>query len=191
MGLSVHESVDGYFHEVVCDALQAVDVTTSSPAEWYLVSLLGDFATQRITDEPLALRLAGTIYAPPVERVKALKEVGDTSLYVAGFFGDSLNKSLVGKDYYCGIGATAYRELSGRMDGTLTEVYDELSSKFPGFVEVLAEVRRRVDIASGDVVKIYERWIAQRDERAEQALRDMGVVLVTSNKRGGTGGDFE
>lgn len=185
MGLSVHESVDGYFHEVVCDALDEVDVETTTPAEWYLVSLLGDFAKQRITDAPLALLLAGTIYAPPVERVKALKEVGDTSLYVAGFFGDSLAKSPVGKDYYCGLGSTAYRELSGRMDGALTEVYGELSTKFPGFVDVLAEVRRRVDIASGDVVRLYERWMAQRDERAEKALRDMGVVLAAGPDDGG------
>jgi len=180
MGISAHASVEGYFHEVVCDAMSAVSMKTSEPAEWYLVSLLGDFAKQRIPDEPLAIRLVGTTHAEPAERVRALKEVGDTSLYVAGYFGESLNKRTVDRDYYCGLGTTAYFELSERMQGTLTGVYQELAQKFPSFVDVLEEVRRRVDIASGDVVRIYERWLSQRDERAEKALRELGVVLVTS-----------
>src|SRR5689334_14540586 len=100
MDVVPHASVEAFFHEVVTDALAAVHLDTSPPAEWYLVSLLGDFTKQRISDEPLAIKLAGAREAEPAARVRALKEVGDTSLYVSGFFTESLGRKLIDADYY-------------------------------------------------------------------------------------------
>jgi hypothetical protein len=182
MDVTCHASVDGFFHEVVTDALEAVHLDTSTPTEWYLVNLLGDFTRARIPDEPLALKLAGSREAEPGERVRTLKEVGDTSLYVAGFFAESLGRSLVDVDYYSGLGATAYAELAGRLGGSLTEVYRELAAKFPGFVEVLGEVRRRVDFAGADVVRLYEAWLRTRDEWVERKLRGLGVLVDVEGK---------
>ncbi len=170
-------SVDGFFHEVVTDALEAVHLTASEPTEWYLVSLLGDFAQGRITDEPLVVKLAASRDARPAERFRSLKEVGDTSLYVTGFFSESLGRKLVDVDYYCSLGSSAYAELAGRMSGSLTDVYLELSEKFPRFVDVLTEVRRRCDFVGPDVVKLYEQWLRTRDAWVEQKLRALGVLV--------------
>ena len=177
MELTCHASVDGFFHEVVTDALEAVHLDASEPAEWYLVSLLGDFTRARIPDQPLVMLLAQTQAASPGERVKTLKEVGDTSLYVAGFFAESLSKKLVDVDYYVGLGTRAYGELAGRLGGSLTEVYRELAGKFPSFVEVLAEIRRRIDFAGADVVRLYEQWLQSRDEWIERKLKSFGVLI--------------
>ena len=46
------------------------------------------------------MKLAQSQDADPGERVKTLKEVGDTSLYVSGFFAESLTRSLVDVDYW-------------------------------------------------------------------------------------------
>jgi hypothetical protein len=151
MDVTTHASVDEFFHEVVTGALSDVDLETIEPAEWYLVSLLGDFTRGRISDEPLALKLAAMGEADPGERVRQLKEVGDTSLYVSGFFTESLGRKLVDADYYIGIGSRAYAELAGRLRGSLTEVYRELAAKFPGFVDVLHAVRRRCDVQLRDI----------------------------------------
>jgi hypothetical protein len=170
-------SVDGFFHEVVTDALEAVHLDATEPTEWYLVSLLGDFAQGRITDEPLVMKLAQSREADPAERFRKLKEVGDTSLYVSGFFAESLGRKLVDVDYYAGIGSRAYAELAGRLGGSLTEVYGELSHKFPDFVEVLGEVRRRCDFAGTDVVSLYEQWLRTRDAWIEKKLKALGVLV--------------
>jgi hypothetical protein len=178
MELQPHASVEAFFHEVVTDALSSMDVDATEPAEWYLVSLLGEFAHTRITDEPLAMKLVGARDAEPGERVRALKEVGDTTLYLAGFFGDSLQGTMVDADYYIGLGATAYRELASRLgNATLAEVYDELAAKFPRFVDVLGQVRKRVDFVSCDVVKLYQRWLVSRDEWVERRLRAAGMIV--------------
>jgi hypothetical protein len=180
MDVTPHASVDEFFHEVVTGAVETLEVDATEPTEWYLVALLGDFTKGRITDEPLALKLAASQSAEPAKRVKRLKEVGDTSLYVSGFFTESLGRKLVDAEYYIGIGTRAYAELAGRLGGSLTDVYGELAEKFPRFVDVLGEVRRRCDFLGADVVRLYEEWLKTRDAWIERKLRAFGVLVDPS-----------
>lgn len=190
MDVTLAASVDEFFHEVVNDALEAVDLDVSESASWYLVGLLGEFTKARLTDEPLGLKLAQPV-EDPSERVRNLKQVGDTSLYVAGFFSESLSRSLVDVDYYVGIGQSAYSQLArslggGRSQRPLTEVYEELAAKFPRFVDVLAAVRKRVSIfelgQQPDIGRLYEIWLRTRDEWVEQKLKEAGVLVDPGTK---------
>lgn len=180
MDVLPHASVDGFFYEVLTEALAAAHIDATEPAGWYLVSLMGDFTRARLPDEPLAMKLAAARAAEPGDRFRGLKEVGDTSLYVAGFFTESLTRRLVDADYYIGLGRGAYAELAGHLQGSLTEVYRELAANFPAFVEVLAAVRRRVDFAGCDVVKLYQHWLRSRDAWIEKKLRALGVMVDAS-----------
>ncbi|MBS1119140.1 MAG: hypothetical protein H6Q90_1368 [Deltaproteobacteria bacterium] len=183
MDVTLATSVDEYFHEVVTDALTAVDLAASEPASWYLVSLLGEFTRGRLTDEPLGLKLAQSTGAEPGERVRTLKQVGDTSLYVAGFFAESLTRSLVDVDYYVGLGQTAYSQLARQLGSgkSISEVYEELAAEFPRFVDVLGAVRRTVSIAelnaTTDVGRLYEIWLRTRDEWVEKKLKAAGLIV--------------
>jgi len=187
MDVTLAASVDEFFHEVVTDALEAVDLDASEPASWYLVGLLGDFTKARLTDEPLGMKLARP-GDDPGERVRNLKQVGDTSLYVAGFFAESLTRSLVDVDYYVGIGQSAYTQLARSLHGaprsqrSITEVYEELAAKFPQFVDVLAAVRKRVDFATPDIGRLYEIWLRTRDEWVEKKLAAAGLLVDPGTK---------
>ena len=183
MDVTLAASLDEFFHEVVRGALEAVEVEASEPASWYLVGLLGDMTRARITDEPLGVKLAQA-GEDPGERVRTLKQVGDTSLYVAGFFAESLSRSLVDVDYYVGLGQSAYGQLARSFGAArnLTEVYEELAAKFPKFVDVLAEVRKQTDFATPDVGKLYEIWLKTRDEWVEKRLRAAGVLVDPGTK---------
>jgi hypothetical protein len=187
MDVTLATSVDEFFHEVVSDALSAVDLDASEPASWYLVSLLGDFTRARLTDEPLCIKLAQSV-DDSGERVRNLKQVGDTSLYVAGFFAESLTRSLVDVDYYVGIGRNAYAQLARSFGAgrSLTDVYEELAAQFPRFVDVLMEVRKRVSIAelnaTTDIAKLYEIWLRTRDEWVERKLKAAGVLVDPGSK---------
>jgi hypothetical protein len=185
MDVTLAASVDEYFHEVVTDALSAVDLDASEPASWYLVGLLGDFTKARLTDEPLGLKLAAPV-DDPGERMKNLKQVGDTSLYVAGFFAESLSRTLVDVDYYVGLGQSAYAQLARSFGGTrsnrsIGEVYEELAEKFPKFVDVLMQVRKRTNLAevnqTTDIGKLYEIWLRTRDEWVEKKLKAAGLIV--------------
>jgi len=178
MDVTLAASVDEFFHEVVSDALAVVDLDASEPASWYLVGLLGEMTRVRLTDEPLGPKLAQP-GADAGERVRTLKHVGDTSLYVAGFFAESLTRSLVDVDYYVSIGQSAYAQLARHLgqQRTLTEVYEELAENFPSFVDVLAQVRKRTDFATPDIGKLYDIWLRTRDEWIEKKLRALGVLV--------------
>lgn len=183
MDVTLAASVDEFFHEVVTDALESVDLAASEPASWYLVGLLGDFTRARLTDEPLGMKLAQPALDAG-ERVRTLKHVGDTSLYVAGFFAESLTRSLVDVDYYVGLGQTAYAQLARHFasGNSIAEVYGELAEQFPKFVDVLMQVRKRVDFATPDVGRLYEIWLRTRDEWVEKKLKAAGLIVDVDHR---------
>jgi hypothetical protein len=181
MDLKSHASVAEYFHEVVTEAIRNQGVDTSETAEYYLVNLLAAFAKSPVDDEPLALKISAAVLASPDERMRQLKDVGDTSLYVSGFFADSLNRRLVDVDYYIEIGGRAYGELARQFrvyrNSEVGAVYVELHEKFPRFVDVLAEISEKSAMTSNQgVVQLYERWLRTGSERVAQRLRAQGVL---------------
>src|SRR5262245_43562577 len=142
MDLKVSSSITEFFQGRVSEAIKNQRVDTTTPTECYLVSVLADFTKSPPDDEPLALKLAHAVSSPD-DRVRQLKDVGDTSLYVSGFFSDSLQRKLVDVDYYIQMGGAAYMELARFFRNNphsvvFGAVYDELSHKFPRFVDVLA-----------------------------------------------------
>ena len=181
MDLKSHASVAEYFHEEVTEAIRNQGVDTSETAEYYLVNLLAAFTKSPVDDEPLALKVASAVYASPEERVRQLKDVGDTSLYVSGFFADSLSRRMVDVDYYIELGGRAYRELSRYFrvyrHSEVGDVYVELYEKFPRFVDVLAEISEKSAMTSNQgVVQLYERWLRTGSERVAHKLRARGVL---------------
>jgi len=181
MDLKSHASVAEYFYEVVTEAIRNQGVDTSQTAEYYLVNLLAAYTKTLVHagDEPLGIKALAAAQATPDERVRQLKDVGDTSLYISGFFADSLHRRLVDVDYYIQLGGRAYGELARHLKITrgAGEVYVELHEKFPRFVDVLAEISEKSSMTSNQgVVQLYERWLRTGSERVAQRLRAQGVL---------------
>jgi hypothetical protein len=102
-------------------------------------------------------------------------------LFVSGFFSDSLNRRLVDVDYYIQLGECAYGSLARTGDGTLNDVFDELSANFPAFVDVLTEVSERTALTSdADVLRLYERWLRTGSRRSGDLLVKRGIVPNSS-----------
>src|SRR5437016_503173 len=108
MDLKSAGSLSEFFKDAVERALRNQKVETTELTEFYLVQLLSEFAHAPRSDEALALQVCEGLSAAPVARAQKLREVGDTSLFISGFFPDSLNRSLVDVDYYIGMGEIAY-----------------------------------------------------------------------------------
>ena len=105
--------------------------------------------------------------------------MGDVSLYVSGFFADSLYRKAVNLDYYIRMGHAAYSSLSSLVDsaGVMKELYEELSCNFVRFVNVLSEVADSTQLNSAqDLLRLYERWLATRSEKAASLLTQSGIV---------------
>jgi hypothetical protein len=182
MGMEIkpQASIAEFFYDVVTAAIRNQGVATSEPTECYLVNLLATFTKSPPDDAPLGIRLASAAQASPDERIRELREIGDTSLYVSGFFSESLERRLVDVDYYITVGGTAYGQLAqacrGRKD-SIGEVYDELGQKFPQYVDVFAEISEQSALSSNlGVVQLYERWLRTGSAYIERRLRKRGLI---------------
>jgi hypothetical protein len=176
-----NESPIEYFKELVETAMQHQRLAAREMTSFYLVNLLAGFMHfDRHTphdNEPLGIRFAKALQAGGAMQRDGLRQVGDRSLFISGFFSDSLNRSLVDVDYYITLGERAYGSLARQSDETFAEVFDELSEKFSGFVDVLGEVSERTALASNtDLLRLYEKWLRTRSPRSGDLLAERGIV---------------
>jgi hypothetical protein len=173
------ESALEYFKELVEGALENQRVSAGELTAWYVVHLLVAFL-RRSSDhdiEPLALKLARALDAAGVEQRESLKQIGDVTLFVSGFFSDSLRRKPVGVDYYVSVGGYAYNTLSRLDTDSRSGVFAELADKFVTFVDVLSEVSERTAGASNtDLLRLYEKWLTTGSPRSGKLLIERGIV---------------
>ena len=169
-----------FFKELVSEALDLHKVTPKPETEFYLVNLLNQFmTTERLKEEPLALMVKQALEAETMHEQNAMfRQVGDVSLYVAGYFQDSLNRKLVDVDYYIEMGGSAYQRVAaGAPEESLRDVYSELATQFGTFVDVLAEVSdKTTPRGEKDILRLYEMYIRTGSERAFRALQEAGII---------------
>ena len=182
MSVVRQESAIEYFKELVDDAIAHQGLAAKELTAFYVVHLLASFLQRPAgdgpeDDAPLAVRLGRALERGGFEQRANLKQIGDQSLFVSGFFSDSLNRKLVDVDYYASIGGHAYHALSRFEADTFSPAFAELGEKFVDFVDVLSEVSERTACSSnGDLLRLYEKWLKTGSRRAGQLLVERGVV---------------
>jgi hypothetical protein len=173
------ESAVEYFKEQVDRALVNQGVRAGELTAYYVVNLLAGFLQRPADedDEPLAFKFVRALESSGVRQRAGLREVGDASLFVSGFFSDSLRRKLVDVDYYASIGGSAYTALSRSETDMLSPVFSELAENFGRFVDVLSEVSERASCTSNaDLLRLYEKWLKTGSRRSGQLLIERGVM---------------
>ncbi len=177
-----------FFREQLEKAMEHQKVSTSAFTEYYLVNLLsacvhGDLppAEPGFDETPLAVLYIRAVQSSRAERTRLLRAMGDTALFVSGFFADSLSRGLVDLGYYKAMGGQAYARLS-REDsarGVGSTVFSELSGRFCELADVLAEVSEASHLSTNQsVVRLYERWVQTGSRRAATLLAERGIAPV-------------
>jgi hypothetical protein len=180
------QSPTEYFRELVESAMQNQHVSARELTAFYIVNLLAAFVHLDRSpaaggDEPLGVRLARAMQTAGIAQRDGLRKVGDLSLFVSGFFSDSLSRSLVDVDYYIQLGESAYGSLARQGEQPLGDVFDELAGRFTIFVDVLGEVSERTALTSNaDVLRLYEKWMRTKSRRSGDLLASRGIVPNSS-----------
>ena len=171
-----------YFKELVDSALVRQHVQAGEWTAYYLVNLLCQFVrpgarTGTLDEEPLAIRLTRALQTGGSEQRAQLRSLGDFSLFMSGFFSDSLRRRTVDVDYYVSMGEYAYGSLSRRDEDAFAEVFGELARKFVGYMDVLADISDRTALtSSADLLRLYEKWLRTGSSRDGKKLVDRGIV---------------
>jgi hypothetical protein len=185
------EGVTEYFRELVEDAVGRQQLGVQAMTSYYVVQLLTTFArTDSSASEtfwgeaPLAARLGQALETGGRRQRVLLRQVGDASLFLSGFFPDRLRRSLVDVDYYMKLGGYAYGSLSQDEADQLAPVFGELARHFEGFVEVLGEISEKSALTSTtDLLRLYERWLRTGSARDAAHLQRQGVLPIASAPR--------
>jgi hypothetical protein len=189
-GIRPVASLQEFFRDSVADAMEKQGVAADDHTAYYVVNLLTLFARSEKLYEgsdctgwrPLALLLAeAASTSDPQTRNVVLQRVGDTSLFIAGFFQDAFARKLVDVDYYIEVGGAAYGSLSENVGRTMRGraiggVFAELAEKFRAFVDVLADIRDSGRASDAlDILRLYEVWLKTGSLRAARLLRSKGI----------------
>jgi len=189
--LDLSANLETFFHDVVDDAMRKKQLAATEAAEYYLVSLLTDYARPdarscEALERPLTLLLDEALHAPGQERFERLRVLGDGVLYVSGFFAPHLATRGVEVRYVTSLGARAYdsagRMLRGAADETAPDLFFELAENFERFAELLTAVAENLSLAAAPssvgILKMYERWLKTGSESLGSELLEHGVLPV-------------
>ena len=181
------QSTRDFFRDLLARAIENQRAQVQPFTELYLVNLLHEFLASEALyvqsedgtwqQKPLAFLLKEALDEAGPARLRLLRRLGDTSLFISGFFPDSLARrsSLVDVDYYIAMGGRAYDAVARHaMERSL---WEELADKFRLLVDLLNEVSERT-LASSDagLVRLYERWLKTGSDRLASLLVRQGVV---------------
>lgn len=193
--ITIEKDLSGFFHPLLSDAATRNRIDISDAAIAYLVDLLRSYsvpteplsvAGERLDDLPLAILLSKALAANITDKISLLRVLGDRSLYISGFFSDSLSREAVDVDYYINMGGSAYDMLASSViysaNGRVMQaLYKELSAKFHLLVDLLDYVSEHCAIQSNEgLLRTYEKWLKTKSTRLARRLEEQGIVPTDS-----------
>lgn len=182
-----------YFTEVIDEGMEKIKFYPSQMARFYLIEVMEQFLPaenlfekkektidsqkQHSTGTLAEMLLIATNQRQGV-RINLLKKLGDTSLYISGFLGDSLKYKLIDVDYYADIGCVAYQRLSKVIkDSSFQELYMEFATEFIGFMDLLTFFSHKSNIQTNtDLLRLYDKYIKTGSRMAKEFLETKGLI---------------
>jgi hypothetical protein len=190
---SAHDFFRALLQQAAGNQRQAVGPET----EAYLVNLLAGFVESealftkdeggRLQARPLALLLKDALEQEGPVRLALLRRLGDTSLFVSGFFSESISSGPVGPGYYAAMGERAYDALGSavarqsRSAGGLEarrSVFEELAARFRQVAGVLEEVSERCAASTNaGLLRLYDKLLRTNSMGLALLLRGQGMLV--------------
>lgn len=181
------ESPAEYFSEALGAALEKRKLEVTPHTNLYLVQLLQFYLmTENLdTDSTLAESLLKAYQAERTTKLEMLKKLGDTSLYISGFFGDSLRRKIIDIDYYADIGGSAYAALASEYGHDVrAHVFSDISKRFLDYVDLLTCVSQSAQVQTNqDLLRLYERYVITGSELAKEQLLEKGIITNEQLKK--------
>ncbi len=176
-----------YFGEAVDAGFAKKQIKTGRAVREYLIGLLEHYLDARnLFSQPDTLAETYLIASnsQPTEKVELLKKLGDKSLYISGFFGDSLERKLVDIDYYAGMGGAAYATLADCVrEDEAAQVFRIFSQRFVDFVDVLTYISHQSSVHTDQgLLRLYDRYMRTGSELAKEKLIERGVLTLPQDQ---------
>jgi hypothetical protein len=184
-----------YFREALSTAMSRTSVRVTENAQAYVVYLLTDFTRSEKVyagvdhgEKPaLAILLSRAEAAEHDEALRIFKHLGDTALYLLGFFKEAAQAQVVAPSYYISMGESAYSsvaKLSREHTSNTAALYAELSDRFSDLVALLHAISLHGEreaqgalLSPGQLLDLIERYKRTQSPELLEVLVQNGVSL--------------
>lgn len=177
-----------YFVKVVDEAFEERKLRTYPQVKTYLVDVLKYYLlvenlydqedpSGKKTRKTLAEMFLTANQSGARQRFENLKRLGDSSLYISGFFSDSFQRKIIDVDYYVDIGKMAFDSLSNDVEEDLfAKLYKEISQQFLGLVDVLSLISQKAKITDEEnILRMMDVYAKTGSTLIEKTLVEKGV----------------
>lgn len=184
----VEVNLRDFFYGLIRSAVDNQKAQVSPTAIQYVTDVLVQFsetarlfAQQGVRVPVMADMLSDALEADFYRRIAILRQMGDTSLMVTGYFPEVLSRRSVDLSYYRQMGEIAYYHL-----GSMTEeesIFEELSHQFQDLSRLINEVAEQTHQRSHHLLKLIELYQRTRSDHALEKLRRQGVIPIRRGPR--------
>jgi hypothetical protein len=196
--ISLFVSSEDYFSEMVDVALDERKVKAALPVKNYLVELLQFYLEARNLFEEESVDESGRRRPQTLaelyltahqsefpQKVEMLKKMADRSLYISGFFSDSLQRKIVDVDYYVEMGRSAYGSLAHCARGdSKVQIYKTFAQRFGDFVDVLSHFSQKAQLQSNqNILRLYDRYLRTGSALDREKLTEMGIPISRQDQK--------
>jgi len=189
--LTLDATPESFFFELVRNAVDRQKIRIQPETEFYVVKLLKRFifsdalysrsSDGSLTEQPIAFMYKEALEAEASPEQKVLfQNVGDISLFKAGFFSESLSRANLDINYYIGMGGAAYHHAAQRSEEKhFRSLFSELADQFGRCVNILSEVSEVTTPTrtEQDLLRLYEIWNNTGSERLARTLSKTGILV--------------
>ncbi len=176
-----------FFQDLLTDAASNQDLNVSPLAMGYVTELLVTFhETARLFDQRgvkipvLADMLAEALEADFYRRITLLRQLGDTSLMMSGYFPEALNRRCLDLNYYQRMGELAYSHVNSLNEEL--SIFNELSDRFIRVASVINEVSEQTLEKDYSVLKLLEFYMNTNSEQVLEKLKKQNIVPLKSKR---------
>jgi hypothetical protein len=177
-----------FFGRMVSDVALKQRGSVSEHALSYVINLLVGFHetaklfVQEGQGVPVLAHMMGeALEADTYRRASILRQLGDTSLLVSGYFPEAVSRRGVDLKYYKKMGVTAYSHLDSLSQDI--NVFCELSEKFSHLSFLINEVSEKTHARNSSLLNLLEHYMQTRSEHSLEKLKSRGVIPLKSKKK--------
>lgn len=173
--LSISSEAGAYVEGLVRQYIRAEEF--HKVQEGRLPSAFGESIASKLLMLKEPLRKGQIKKMPREEQIRIFREIGDSCLFVTGFFYECAEKK-GSVQFYCQVGSGAYRKVS-KVQGPL---YLELADNFNGLVLVIGDFWLPMLNNNKKLVQIYEKWEETNSPYYHSLLTGKGIIPKRANK---------
>ena len=177
-----------FFNHLIQRKMSESGISVSEEVKTYLSNLLQFYI---FTDHLFKENPSGKRYIQPLaetylcsgassfSRKNSLKQVGDTSLYISGFFREALKRKTVSPDYYIKMGKAAYTALAELQP---ENVFQELADRFLDLIFILYRIQQHSAARAPYLLSLLNRYMDAPSRREAGELARSGISIVCPRK---------